>query len=551
MSFLTFIAQAIRRLRVVKGFIKSTKDPEYYQKKFLRNLIRKNKNTPFGKRYHFSKISNINDFQRYVPIKKYEEIKQIEKIKGKGDQYILTHDKVFMFGMTSGTTGTPKYVPITHKFVNQYQRNWDIWTYYCYKSHPSLFRGKILTMVGVDKEGFTKSGIPYGSISGVINNNQTSIIKHFFSIPYFVYTIKDYDAKYYCILRIALEQEISAIITPNPSMILILCKKIEEYKEDIFMDIENGTLSKKYNIEENVREKLKFKPNPKRALELIHIDKSKQGLIPKDIWKFLSVVGCWKEGTLPIYLRQFPKYFGKIPVRDIGLISTEGQSSISISDEATGGVLTVDSLFFEFIKTNQIHKKNKRIYLVWELEMDEEYFMVITNISGLYRYFTDDIIKVVGFYNKTPIIQFMHKGAHVTSITGEKITEWQVVTAMRFASKRLEVPVHEFTVCAKFGKTPRYDILLELHEKCDLKRLKKLIVLFDDELKKLNIEYNKKRQSERLGKPILKIVHSNGYSKLHRKKTEAGAHDAQVKIPSLTEDPEFESQFDIKTVVTN
>jgi len=450
-----------------------------------------------------------------------------------------------MFGITSGTTGKPKLIPITKSFVKKYKMDWDTWAYFAYKDHPDMFDGKLLVMVAPEISGYTKSGLPFGSISGLIAQHQSKAIRRFYSLPYSVHTMRDYDAKYYVILRLAMEQEIGTIITPNPSMVLILCNKIHEFKDEIIRDIEKGTLSKNHNIERHVREDIEklLKPNKKRAFQLMKME----NLLPSNIWKQLRLIGCWKEGTLPIFLRQFPKYFGKIASRDIGLISTEAQSSVPIGDTAKGGVLTVGSIFFEFLSVDE---RKKDTLLMWDLELNEDYYMIITTNNGLYRYFTNDIVRVISYYHKTPIIQFLHKGEHIASVTGEKLTEWQVVTAMRYASKHLDVPVGGFTACARMGKTPRYDILIELHEKCETRKLKKMIELFDDELKKLNIEYREKRDSERLNIPRLKIVHERDYSKLHRARTEAGAHDAQVKIPSLTDDPEFEKHFRIIKVVS-
>lgn len=550
MRILQNIAQLIRRFRVVNKFKKATTAPLEAQKILLTELIKKNEKTFFGIEHNFSDIKNISDYQKLVPLRDYKELKKyIDKIKDSAKQNILTKENVNLFGITSGTTGEPKFLPVTKSFIWQYKDNWDIWTYSAFKDHPSMFDGKVLIMVAPEKEGYTKGGIPFGSISGLINNNQTKAIKKFFSLPYSVYKIKDYDAKYYTILRMALEQDISLIVTPNPSMILLLCKKIEEYKDEIINDIEAGTLSEKFYVEENIRSELKkmFKPNLKRGNELREINKQKGHIYPRDAWKKLSLIGCWKEGTLPIFLMQFPEYFDGTPVRDIGLIATEGQSSITLSDDAKGGVLSVNYIFFEFIP---VKKTDKEIYLIDELSFDREYFLVITTKSGLYRYLTNDKIKVVGFYNKTPIIQFLHKGEHTASITGEKITEWQVVHAMRIASKAIDVPVASFTLCAQFGKNFRYDILLSLHKKCERQKLKNLILLFDGELKNLNIEYKKKRESERLDMPKIKIVREKEYEKLHRAKVNSGAHDAQVKITSLTDNPDFEKFFKIEKVIS-
>ncbi len=40
-----------------------------------------------------------------------------------------------------------------------------------------------------------------------------------------------------------------------------------------------------------------------------------------------------------------------------------------------------------------------------ELTVGESYELVLTNMDGLYRFRFGDVIKVVGFYNKSPIVE--------------------------------------------------------------------------------------------------------------------------------------------------
>ena len=45
------------------------------QKKTMLSLVKRAKNTSFGKEHSFSKIKNYGDFKRYIPIRDYEKIK--------------------------------------------------------------------------------------------------------------------------------------------------------------------------------------------------------------------------------------------------------------------------------------------------------------------------------------------------------------------------------------------------------------------------------------------------------------------------------------------
>ena len=83
-------------------------------------------------------------------------------------------------------------------------------------------------------------------------------------------------------------------------------------------------------------------------------------------------------------------------------------------------VLAPDSCFFEFIEYDQFvdndnYLPNKTL-LIDELEDGKEYEMIITNQSGFYRYLTGDVIKVVGFYNESPIIEFKFRKKNIMSL---------------------------------------------------------------------------------------------------------------------------------------
>ena len=49
------------------------------------------------------------------------------------------------------------------------------------------------------------------------------------------------------------------------------------------------------------------------------------------------------------------KYFADTPVRDIGLLASEGRFTIPLTDASPAGVLDIQSHFFEFIPENEIN----------------------------------------------------------------------------------------------------------------------------------------------------------------------------------------------------
>ena len=78
------------------------------------------------------------------------------------------------------------------------------WFWHARRAHPGIFRGKTISMVSPAVEGYAPCGIPFGSTSGQMYKTAPGILRRMYSIPYEVFEIEDYAAKYYAIMRTGL-----------------------------------------------------------------------------------------------------------------------------------------------------------------------------------------------------------------------------------------------------------------------------------------------------------------------------------------------------------
>jgi len=537
------------------GFERATRKPIESQRALLLELLARNKNTVFGRKYDFAHIRSVEDYQARVPLNDYETLRPYVERLTRGEGNILTAEKPILFGVTSGTTGKPKFIPVTEYSRKKKKEVMDIWSYYLLRDHPGVLNGKILAIVSPEKEGSTTCNIPFGAESGHGYKNMPEVVKNLYVLPYEVFEIKDYDAKYYCILRIALEKNISAIGALNPSTILLLCQRIEKVKDRVIEDIRRGTLnaelSLRYDIRKRVEEKLR--PNPKRADELIRMSEERDGnLLPADLWPNLRVIACWKGGAVGVYLPHIRKYFGdKIAIRDFGYLSSEARASIPLCDEGCQGILAVTSNFYEFLPKDDMPRRDRTFLLAHQLEPGREYYVILTTHNGLYRYNIDDIVRVAGFFNGTPLIEFRQKGSLVCSVSGEKLYESQVNEAVNKAAESIGLNLQSFSACVEWLNTPRYAFLVEF-ESGDLpeESKKALLKAIEKELSRLNVEYVTKRRSQRLGHPVLKVVECGSFDSYRCKKVSEGSPDGQFKIPQLTNDINFHKNFKVVEEIT-
>ncbi|MBU0895646.1 MAG: GH3 auxin-responsive promoter family protein [Candidatus Omnitrophica bacterium] len=533
---------------VARRFELQTKDPICAQKKILFEYLRRNKNTEYGKKYKFSSIRSIEDFQERVPFSNYENLRLMVERMAAGAKNVLTADRPVFFGRTSGTTGKPKLIPVTRYSRNKKAQLMALWTYYISRDHPGTTSGKVFVIIDPEVKLTTKSGIPCGPENGHAYVNLPAIIKRGCAIPYEIFEIEGYNARYYTILRIAIEHDVTTLATLNPSAIIILCQKIKRWKDRIIDDIEKGTLDQNFDIPERIRAiaEKRLKPNPTRARELRRILNEKGELLPKDFWPNLKLIECWKGGTMRLYLEGLDRYFGQTPIRDFGCLSTETRSSIPITDEGAGGILAINTNFYEFIPKEDMHKAERRAVLCDRLEKDKEYLLIVTTPGGLYRYDTDDVIRVDGFFNKTPVIEFMQKGLNAISLSGEKVYESHINEAINAANKGLKLVIKFFSASVQMEKPPRYIFLVEFTDDPSLDKKKALLRSIEDELCLINLEYEDTRQRQELNSPILKVARKDEFEKFRSKRVAEGAHETQFKIPQLVRDPEFQKNFIIE-----
>ncbi len=538
------------RTRVLDSikFDRCTRDPVKTQKKLLFNIIRKNRNTLYGREYGFSSIKTVEDFQKRVPVNNYESLRPYIKKMMRGDRGVLTKEKAIFFGITSGTTSKPKFIPVTKCSRLQKSKVMSVWLYRVITDHPEALKGKALVIMSPAVEGYAPSGVPYGSESGDAYKNMPFLVRRHYALPYEVFCIKDYDARYYTMLRIGIEADVTNISTMNPLTILVLCQKIDKYAKDIIEDIRKGSLNKSLNIDSCIRRVIEktMRANPKRAEFLEELLIEKGTLLPKDFWKDLALIACWTGGTVGLYVKEFAKYFPEgIKIRDFGYVSTEARVSVPISDDGPSGILTAGSNFYEFIPEEDIEKPEPRYLTVDKLQIRGRYYIIFTTPGGLYRYNIDDIIKVVGFRKAAPVIEFIQKGKNVSSAAGEKLYEAQIIDAIHKAKEAIGVDVEFFCACLEWQIPPSYSFLVEFTQEHDASKKKHFLSHVEDNLGKINIEYKAKRSSQRLGNPKLKILEKGSFERFRRARLAVLQHDSQFKACHLRCDFKIPPEFKI------
>ncbi len=470
-------------------FLSALSNPEKAQEELLfSRILRPNQGSEYGRQYGFSKLVSVRDYQSAVPVVDYAALKSSVDRAAAGEANILTAEPVRRFFATSGSSSAAKLVPVTSTLIGDKARAFGIYWGWLYADHPKAELGRVVGNFS-DSGGVTKlpSGIPVSSEGAYWSMVSAATQKRGRSpLPKSIAAIADAEERYRAIADILIKEDVSLLMALNPSTLLVLMRTVNAPA--------------------------------------------------KQLWPSLELLVSWRSPMQATYLRMLAPWVENIAQRDYLLMASEGLLAIPDRDEKSGGVLATIFTFFEFIAEENAESSNPEILLSHQLEKGRTYVVLLSTTGGLYRYNIGDVVRVTDFREQTPVIEFLYRAGSTCSLTGEKLTEEQVVRAVDALDLSLE---GYLLVPAKDG-FPRY-ILLAESSTLDHHASSAL----DAALKKQNIEYAAKRDSLRLEAPEVWWVRAGSFAKRRAARIAAGANDAQIKPQILSRKAELLDDFEV------
>src|SRR5262249_42461200 len=153
-----------------------------------------------------------------------------------------------------------------------------------------------------------------------------------------------------------------------------------------------------------------------------------------------------------------------------------------------------------------------------ELVEGRNYFILLTTAGGLYRYQIHDLVRCVGFHGRAPLIEFLNKGAHFSSLTGEKLSEFQVVAAVDEAQRAAGVRLGSYRLLPNWGEPPFYSLLVEASEVPDRVAADRLAEEVEAALRRINVEYENRRATLRLGPTRVRRITDGSWARFQRRR---------------------------------
>ena len=488
MSFINSVASWFLKKRISQ--IRHFKDnPIQVQEETLKSLVGFSKNTEWGKKYRYKKIAGYQDFCKQVPLQDYEDLKIFVDRMLKGEQNILWPTDIQWFAKSSGTTSDrSKFIPISNESLSDchYKAGKDVLAIYCHNNPDSrVFDGKGLIMGGSHKVSEFNNKAYFGDLSAVLIQN-APFYGEFFRVPELSLALLDnWEEKLDRVAHATYPENVTNI-SGVPSWNLILLKRILEITG------RRHILEVWPNLELFIHGGVSFGPYQGQF----------EKIIPSDNMHYLETYNA-----------------------------SEGFFGIQDQPDSKEMLLMLDyGIFYEFIPMDEMGEEQPEAISLAEVDTETNYAMVISTNGGLWRYKIGDTIR---FTSLTPYrIKISGRTKNFINAFGEEVIVDNTDSALQAACSQTEAIISEYTAAPIYlddDQSAAHEYIIEFEKQpADLASF---IQILDQELKKLNSDYEAKRSADLMLKmPKVTIAPRQTFFKWLKSKGKIGG---QNKVPRL------------------
>ena len=414
-------------------------EPDKANEALLMKILRENADTEYGKKYGFADIHSAEEYKKRVPYSDYDVYAPyIQRMVKNKETNLITAYNVIQYAETSGSVGVQKKIPVTDRSMAVYEKYSFARTkaiaskHYHAKYHRPVPFEKGLNTLETETT-VMDDGTPRGSVTGSVSRRFRNLFPLFLTSPDPVLFPIGGMNMYYMKARFAMEEpnlvfELSAFMT----QVVDIINYMKANWRMIVDDIEHGTLNPEVCEERSRPAILPYiKPRPKRAAELRKIFEEgfDTPIVPR-LWPKMAWVCAIGTGGFAVYAEKVKQYIGDIPVDYSVYAASEGIFAAASAMNDSKYDLLTDSCFFEFLPTDGTGDEKHPLTLD-QLETGREYEIIITNLSGFYRYRIQDVIRVLSWHNQMPQIAFAYRISQMVNLAAEKTTELLPVYRLR------------------------------------------------------------------------------------------------------------------------
>jgi len=385
------------------------------QQKVLKELLVRAADTEFGKEYKFNEIlaeDEIHEaFDNAVPFHDYNsmEEKWWHRIK-KGEKNITWPGNPSYMARSSGTTGkTSKMIPVTDAMLEAIRKAGarQVSALTNFELEAEVFEKEALAL-GSSTELDTVDGFKVGEISGIAASNIPEFLESKYRPGSPIAAIEDWEEKVQKIAELSKEWDI-AMISGIPSWLELMLQKVMDHHQ----------------------------------VDSIH-----------EVWPSLSVYTTGGVAFEP-YRSSFEKLFTK-PVTIVDTyLASEGFIACQQRPETTSMQLITDGgIYFEFVPFKPEYiledgslRQDVPALDISQVEEDVDYVLIISTVSGAWRYLIGDTIAFTDVNHAE--IKITGRTKFFLNVVGSQLSVLKMETAIGELQEEFGTTIKEFTVYAR------------------------------------------------------------------------------------------------------
>lgn len=468
------------------------------QNNTLLNLVRAAERTDFGIKHNFNTIYTIDEFQKNVPLRKYENFwdeywkNDFPNISGKS-----WYGKINYFALTSGTTGdNTKYIPVSKEML--ISNNLAALTlqggFYSSLKNANLLDGKFLYLGGSTSLQNLGDKFFAGDLSAIAIKEAPKLLNFFTAPRKSTALLSNWEEKLKQIVEQTLNERITGI-SGVPSWMLLLFAEAKR-------------LSGKNKIKD-------IWP----SLQLII-----HGGIKFDPYKktFFDEVG---EGVN--YLEVYPASEGFFAFEDLRFNKLR--------------LMLNHGIFYEFVPVDELDKTNPTRLSLFNVRVNENYAIVISTCSGLFAYIIGDTVTFESI--NPPLIRFTGRTKYFLSAFGEHLISEEIESAVAHVANKFSLRINDFHVGPVFPQKSNmpgfHRYFIEVTEKTVQKEM--IANEIDNFLRNKNADYDAHRiDNLSISSPEIILVNDGFFNSWMK---ERGKFGGQNKVPRIDNSGEITIQL--------
>ena len=547
---------AIIRILTLKGkgslkeFLRNCENANEVSRAFLTQIIADNKDTEYGKRYHFDQIHSIEDFKKLVPFSTYDDYAPyIERMVGKGEKNLITTYPIVQYAETSGSVGVPKKIPVSKQSMGIYTKYTitrvtalaDAWQRE--HNHRKLPIGRGFNQLEI-VDRTLPDGTPLGNISGSAAKSYKKLFPYYLTSPIPVLYPKGYMPMMYLKVRYCLaDRNTSFLFSVFMTNLVDMMNYIKRNWKMLVEDIRTGTFNEDIEIDEETKAELMkvTKPDPKRADELEkEFEKGFDDPIIPRIWPKMSFISTIGTGGFAAYTRAMRSFSGDVPIDFQIYGASEAMMATCTHIEEPAFALLCNSCFFEFVPAELPESEidPEKTLTIDQLEVGKEYEIIITNLSGFYRYRIKDVIRVLGYEGESPKITFSYRKSQLLDLAGDKITEAMMDETIRRTGEEIGVNIIDYCVYPNRDDSPsHYEFLIEPESDLDPSKCDEYLQILEKHLGEVNPVYKECIDTNEIAHAVLYVQQQQTHALWRDVRTHKGTSLNQVKPVRVLDTP--------------